>query len=180
MRRLGLLLLTTLALPAPAVVAEDNLELAVKATYLVKFQPFVTWPASAFAATDSPFSLCIAGKDPFGTLLERAMAGQSAEGRALIARRLEIPDGEADCQILYIARGDIAAARRALDAVRGRPVLTVTDSAEPGEPQGMLNFVMTEGRVRFTIDADAARESRLDISSKLLSLAVFLRRGNSQ
>ena len=176
MRRLAFLLLAILSLRPSTAVAEDDLALAVKATYLVKFQPFVTWPPSAFAAADAPFVLCVAGQDPFGALLDRAVAGQSFDGRALAVRRLDAPAGGTGCQILYIAPGDAAAARRAIEAVRGRPVLTVTDSGEAHDPQGMLNFVMTDGRVRFTIDADAARQSGLEISSKLLRLAVFVHR----
>jgi hypothetical protein len=178
MRRLALPLLAILALRPWAAAAEDDLELAVKATYLVKFQPFVTWPPSVFAAPDSPFAVCVAGRDPFGTLLDRAAAGQTFDGRAIVVRHLASAAGEADCQILYLAPGDEGETRQALKAVRGRPVLTVTDSGEAG-PQGMLNFVMTEGRVRFIIDEDAVRQSGLEISSKLLRLAVAVRRAGA-
>ena len=180
MRRLALLLLAIFALRPLAAGAEDNLELAVKATYLVKFLPFVTWPASAFPAPDSPFILCVGGTDPFGALLDRAADGQSFSGHVLAVRRLEDSAGGPACQMVYIAPGNAGAARRSLDIARGRPVLTVTDAAEAGEPEGMLNFVMTEGKVRFTIDEDAARESGLDISSKLLRLAVSVRRGGAK
>lgn len=173
MRRLALLLLAIFTLRPMAAVAEDSLEWAVKATYLVKFLPFITWPPSAFPTTDSPFTLCVAGADPFGALLDRAAEGQTFGGRALRVRRLEIPAAAAECQLVYIAPEN---ARQFLQAVQGRPVLTVTD----GEAEAMLNFVVTEGKVRFTIDEDAARGSGLDISSKLLRLAVSVRRGGSK
>jgi hypothetical protein len=180
MWRPALLLLAIFALRPLAAGAEDNLELAVKATYLVKFLPFVTWPAAAFVAPDSPLLICVAGPDPFGALLDRAADGQSVNGHALRVHHLENATGGPECQLLYIAPENAGAARRTIEAVRGRPVLTVTDAGPESEPEGMLNFVMTEGRVRFTIDDDAAREGGLDISSKLLRLAVSVRRGDSK
>jgi YfiR/HmsC-like len=51
-------------------------------------------------------------------------------------------------------------------------VLTVTDGAADPDNRGIINFVISDGRVRFEIDNLAAEASRLTISSKLLSLAV--------
>lgn len=54
-------------------------------------------------------------------------------------------------------------------------MLTVTDQAEGAG--GIVNFVLRENRVRFTIDPRAAAENGLAISSKLLSLALDARAG---
>ena len=56
-----------------------------------------------------------------------------------------------------------------LRALQGAPVLTVTDGAAA---PGIVDLVLSGGRVRFRIDDETARASRLAISSKLLSLAV--------
>ncbi|HMA50586.1 MAG TPA: YfiR family protein, partial [Magnetospirillaceae bacterium] len=121
------------------------------------------------------FAVCVAGRDPFGALLDRAIAGQSFGGRAETVRRLRDTAEAAGCQILYVASSDPLTLRQTADAVRGRPVLIVTDGVQEADARGMINFLVIDDRVRFTIDDDTAAASGLDISSKLLSLAVSVR-----
>jgi hypothetical protein len=153
----------------------DTLALAVKAAFLYKFEPFVTWPAQVFPSPDSPFNLCVIGADPFGPLLDRAVAGQATAGHTIVVLRLDTVSPDTHCQLLYIATADPGMARQAETAVTGGPVLTITDSIGDGAAKGMINFVIADKRVRFEIDAAAAKRSGLEISSKLLSLAVAVR-----
>jgi hypothetical protein len=53
--------------------------------------------------------------------------------------------------------------------MRGRPVVTVTDSGL--SVHGMISFVIENNHVRFDIDDALAAEGGLVISSKLLGLA---------
>ena len=62
-----------------------------------------------------------------------------------------------------------------LGAIRGQPVLTVSDQGLRS-PGAVIRFVLRQGRVRFAIDELAARSSGLMISSKLLNLAASVRR----
>jgi YfiR/HmsC-like len=172
--RLALVLTLAMAVPANAATLDQgSLEYAVKATYLYKFAPFIDWPPAAFPSSGSPINICVLGRDPFGEVLDRAVAGQRIAGRAVVVVRLDRVDGS-DCHIMYLSESD-GAATRALDAVRGAPVLTVTDSeSEPGA-KGIINFVVRDNRVRFEIDESAAAQNGLMISSKLLNLAVSVR-----
>jgi hypothetical protein len=153
----------------------NALALAVKATFLYKFEPFITWPPQAFSSPGSPFNLCVVGDDPFGPMLDRAISGQQTAGHAIAVLRLKTVSPDAHCQLLYVATADAVSAREAETAVAGMAVLTVTDSMEDGSAKGMINFVVADNRVRFQIDDAAATQSGLTISSKLLSLAVSVR-----
>ena len=64
---------------------------------------------------------------------------------------------------------------QSLQAVQGRPVLTVTD-ARRGDVRGMIHFTLQRDRVRFYVDAGEAQRSGIAISSKLLALAVAVKR----
>jgi hypothetical protein len=160
-----------LALGAGAALAQaGSVELAVKATYLAKFAPYVDWPKSANPSSD-PFALCVAGVDPFGSLLDAAVAGQRVAGRPVVVRRIPTVAGASGCEILYLAPSPEDSITDALAATRDRPVLTVTDVARNGGPRGIINFELVDNHVRFEIDAGAAAQSGLAISSKLQSLA---------
>jgi hypothetical protein len=82
---------------------------------------------------------------------------------------------DSGCDMVYVAGSPAQPVAAALEAVRGTPVLTVTDSERYGGPAGIVNFVVLNNRVRFEIDEDAAAANGLVVSSKLLSLAVAVR-----
>lgn len=169
------LLLVAIAACLPALATTHaraqtpSVEYAVKATYLYKFAPFVEWPASAFEPSES-LVICVVGSDPVADLVDEAVKGQAVLGHPIDVMHLPASSTDARCHILYVAlRG--AAAAGALEHVRGKPVLTVTDAAHEPRATGIVNFVVQDNRVRFEIDLGAAAENHLVISSKLLNLA---------
>ena len=158
---------------APAAAQTRDLEYPVKATYLYNFGPFVEWPARAFEG--GRVNLCVVGADPFGAVLDRAIAGQQIAGRPVTVRRLERVGPGSGCHILYVSGSAKQSTAEALRAVQGTSVLTVTDSARSGDTRGIIHFVVQNNRVRFHIDERAAARNGLGISSKLLSLAISVR-----
>lgn len=158
---------------AGPTLAQDSLEYPVKAAFLVRFGDYVEWPAAAFASPTAPLQLCIVGDDPFGPILEKVAAGQPSRGRSVEVKRLRAPRADSGCHIAFIARSESARMAQVLDGLRGAPVLTVTDQKSP--PVGIINFTIKEERVRFDIDDEAAMQSGLAISSKLLALALNVR-----
>ena len=162
------------ATPAMAQAASGgSLEYSVKANYLVRFAAFVEWPPRAFANAQAPVVICVAGRDPFGATLDRAARGQTAYGRSMTVRRAATREAVAGCHILYVGAG----AEALITAAAGQPgLLMVTDSAtSPG--RGTIHFALSEARVRFHIDQQAATRSGLAISSRLLNLALSVRAG---
>src|SRR5579884_2152966 len=173
MRRAGLLLLLfTALLPAP-LKADASLEYAVKAAYLPKFIPFITWPDNALAA-NAPFTICVLGPDRFEGRLDRSAAGMRMGDHAVQVRHLAGPDPTANCQVIFLPAGsDPGLVDGTLDAMRGHPVVTVTDSGV--KAHGVISFLIQDNHVRFDIDDALAAEGGLSISSKLLGLAHAVR-----
>lgn len=160
--------LAVLALLGEAGTARaQSLEYQIKANYLVRFAAFVEWPPSAFASAAAPLNLCVAGRDPFGQALDAAAAAQTAHGRRIALRRLGERDRTGGCHIVYLGRG-------AQPPETGAAVLVVSDSAVTTQ-RAMIHFVIATNRVRFHIDKTAAEQARLQISSRLLNLALDVR-----
>lgn len=158
--------LPVVATPQPA----QTLEYSVKANYLVRFAAFVEWPSRAFASPQAPVVICVVGRDPFSGALERAARAQTAHGRAVAVRRPASAAAAAGCHILYVGRGG----ERLVP--EGQSLLVVTD-ADVSADRGMIHFAISDDRVRFHIDLQAASRSRLSISSRLLNLALSVRGG---
>lgn len=153
-------------------------EVAVKAAFLPKFGGYVGWPAPARPGPGAPFTLCVVGSDPFGRAIDDAARGQRVGGHEVRVRRLPGADGAAGCQVAFVQGNGTASTASLLQALQGKPVLTVTD-ARAGPQQGMVHFVVAQGRVRFHIDEAAARRSGLSINSRLLGIALSVRRARS-
>jgi hypothetical protein len=152
--------------------AQDSLEVEVKATYLYKFAPFVDWPADPTAAATAPLIICVIGTDPFGSVLDRAVAGQSVGVRPIVIRRLPVAAHDSPCQIAFLGGSKAQDVAEALRLLHGAAVLTVTDGAAQA---GVVDFTVAAGRVRFNVDDQAAADNGLRISSKLLSLALSVK-----
>jgi hypothetical protein len=175
----SLRLASLLAVAAGGALAQSGRELewAVKATFLYKFAPFVGWPADAFPSDTAPLRLCVGGTDPFGELLDRSVAGQRVAGRPVEVARLTDLQQVATCRILFAAGSDQMPVADMLRQASGSPVLTVTDAGTvpEGQARGIIHFEIQAGRVRFDIDEAAAAANRLEISSKLLAMALSVR-----
>jgi hypothetical protein len=174
MRRRILLACALLLVPHLPAGAQPSLEYQVKAAYISKLSPFIDWPSSAFAGPNGPPVICVVGNDPFGAALDKAVEGTRDRDHPLQVRRLPEPDPEAACHILFAA--DAAMAEQAIEQVRAKPVVTVTDSGQPA--RGMISFVVAANHVRFDIDAAAAERVGVRFSSKLLALARTVRRAS--
>ncbi|HUZ12812.1 MAG TPA: YfiR family protein [Caulobacteraceae bacterium] len=183
--RSGGLLQRGMAALAAALVAAPGLaratdgvapETAVKAAYLSKFAPFVTWPQLARAPPDAPLTICVQGADPFDGVLDRLTAGERVGRHPVIVRRIAKLGADSGCQIAYVGGSPKQPQAAALAAVEGEPVLTVTDSDSGGDRRGIVHLILSGGHVRFIIDAGQADRDGLRISSKLLALSAGARR----
>lgn len=168
--RHAVLFLLALLLPGEAHPQSAMLEAEVKATYLYKLAQFVTWPPGALPS--GPFTVCVVGGRPFSGLLDQAVQGAQVQQHPIVVRHYASIRFNPGCQVMFVTASDPQQIAAMLAAVRGSPVLTVTDSQQETDATGIINFVLVDGRVRFQIDRRAAAQNGLIISSKLLSLAV--------
>lgn len=178
--RLPALLLQLLLLPlllfcvAPGYGGVPNLERGVKAAYLYKFLGYVEFPA-AEAAT--PLVVGVLEADDIGAELARITTGRSVNGRPVTVRLLHDGDAVAGVQMLFVA----AAAARPVTVLRAAAqggVLGVTED-ENGLQQGaVINFRLVDDRVRFEVSLPAAERSNVKLSSRLLSVAWHVQKGN--
>ena len=162
-----------------AALAEDPLEREVKAAYLYKFGSFVEWPEASFARPDSPLQIGVAGDDALADQLVRTVTGRSVAGRPIAVRKLRSGEAPGALHILFVSGHDRAAAADMLKAVRGQPVLTVSDTEEALAAGAMVSFVVAGGKLRFLVAMGPVAPSRLRISARMLAAALRVQPGVS-
>ncbi|HKX23441.1 MAG TPA: YfiR family protein [Rhizorhapis sp.] len=163
------------AAASPAAEAKQGpLDTDVKAAFLPKFAAYVSWPPGTFAAADDPIRICVIGRSSFGASLDEAAARERIDQHPVQVRKLAGTSEAAGCHIAFVGGSPKESPAAMLAAFQGRPVLTVTDD-RIGADRGIVHFVVKDGRVRFHIDDALAGENRLDISARLLSLALSVK-----
>jgi hypothetical protein len=149
----------------------------VEAAYLYQFGKFVQWPPTKLPPeTLKSFSICVLGRDPFGHVLDDTIKGGSINGLQLVARRVGSVQKATGCNVLFVSSSQDTDLVRDLDALRGAPVLTVSDTPDFVLRGGMVQFVLVGNRVRFKINISNAERAGLTMSSQLLKVAVSVRR----
>jgi len=172
-RSIKLALVATLLLAGPgqAQVAEYQ----VKAAFLYDFAKFVEWPPHAFRSAKDPIAICVLGKNPVENALDEVVAGKAVEGRTFLVRQIAEINPGCNCQILFVSSSERKRFRTMAASIKGLGILTVGEAQDFAAEGGVINFKLEEGRIRLEINLDAAEQSQLRISSKLLSLAQIVK-----
>lgn len=152
-------------------------EYQLKAAFLYQFPQFVEWPSAAWRGS-TVVQICILRPNPFRGELDALLRGESLNGRPFSVREIAGPDALTGCHLLFVGRN--APGRDAvLKAAQGAPVLTVGEDERFLDHGGIIALRIVERRVRFDVNAWAAHQSGLRVSSQLLSLALTVRGGPS-
>lgn len=148
-----------------------NLEHQVKAAYIYKFTSFVEWPDGIFANSTSPIVIGVAGEDGLFDALQRVVAGHTSNGHSINVRKLGPRDSVQGLHVLFLGQQNKALVSELLAACHGNAILTVTDAADTYALGSMVNFLMSEDKLRFEVALKPVGISRLKISARMLSAA---------
>ena len=150
-------------------------EYEVKAAFLLNFAKFVEWPDSSFDGPQAPIVFGVIGGDhQLAFNLRRLSAGEKVQGRDVVIREGRFGDDLRSCHVLFVGASERQRAAQILASLQDASVLTVSDIDGFAEAGGAMQFVTQENRVHrvhFIVNLDAATQSKLRVSAKLLALA---------
>lgn len=155
----------------------ENLADRVKAAFIFKFANYVEWPADTFSAADAPIRIAVMGADPLAAELATMVVGRTVQGRPLAIRRMAAGESIAGVHVIFIGAAQAPGLRRVMEESPTQSTLVVTDFQGALELGSMINFVLVERRLKFEIALDTAEKRRLKLSSRLLAVALGVRRG---
>lgn len=169
-----LLLCLGVVIATPASRAEMKAfdEYQVKSVFLLNLTNFVNWPSKSFSGPNAPFRIIILGEDPFGPILDKAVKGETVQGHPIVIERLNYRESLPPCHILFISPSLKQKLPDILASIKSSHLLTVSDYAGFCRQGGMINLVHKNNRVRIEVNVKAAEPAGLQISSKLLRVAI--------
>jgi hypothetical protein len=159
---------------ADQVVAQEGeyQEDEVKAAFIYHFATFVQWPETS--RSNAVFAIAVLGADGVASELEQFLPGRAIQGRPMEVRRLRRVDELQDEAIIFIGAEESFRLPELVPKVEDRPMLVVTEASGALKDGSMINFQVVDRRVRFEISLTAAERAGLELSSRLLSAAMFV------
>ena len=159
---------------ADQVVAQEveYQEDEVKAAFIYHFATFVQWPETS--RSNEVFAIAVLGADGVASELEQFLPGRAIQGRPMEVRRLRGVDELQDEAVIFIGAGESFRLPELVPKVEDRPMLVVTEASGALKDGSMINFQVVDRRVRFEISLTAAERAGLELSSRLLSAAMFV------
>jgi hypothetical protein len=163
-------LLCGIAIP---VQAFDPLESQVTAAIIFNFTKFVDWPTESLAGNNQ-LNVCIAGTNPFNSSKEQYQ-NRNSKGKTVRIRSVSGPQDVHGCNLLFIDQSEQANLTAYIKQTSGIPILTVSNIGEFASNHGIIGLFKQDDRMRFEINLEGARRSRLNISSNMLKLAKIVK-----
>jgi len=194
MKKAYILIILIIFLPASSLLAQSqddssqSREYKIKAAFLYHFLKFVDWPKERTVTDDESIVIGIIGKNPFGGAFE-SVKNKKVKGKDTIIKyfrgfnelkKIEeensseyenIVEELRKCHLVFICSSEEDSLADIIKLVKNHNILTVGETPGVLEVNGIINFLIEENKVRFEINLNTARESKLVIRSQLLRLA---------
>lgn len=166
------ILLTLVAAPQDSL-ADSNREYQLKAAYLLNFARFVYWPEQSFESSDSAFTICVYGDNPFDGALNN-LSSKQINNRPIEIRFFAQAKVEPQCQIAFFPE----TAQSIYTSIKEQlPAYTLTVSEYDGfcDDGGMIEFIQVNNKIRFEINLTSSTKHGIKYRSQLLEVAERLR-----
>lgn len=148
-------------------------EYLLKAGYIEKIIHFIEWPEIQ-NNNDSIFKIDVFGDDKFNYALGEIFNKVKAKNKKVKIRTVKNIEDLTTCQMLVISKikpGDLS---KLLNYVKGKPILTISDSDGFAEAGCCINFYEYENKLRFEINQKSTEEAGFTVDYRLLKIAKVL------
>ena len=163
----------TLLLSARAY-AQTATAATITSAFLYNFAKFTEWPSDTLA-TGQRIALCVIGDHAVADALEQTIKGHAIDSHELTVEIVKADGPLRSCHLLYVSGLDAKRSLQLLESLKAAPVFTASSADKFAELGGVAQLTLENGRMRFAINVTAALHARLQLSSKLLSLAQIIK-----
>ncbi|WP_157637765.1 YfiR family protein [Flexithrix dorotheae] len=153
------------------LMAQDVKYSERKADLMKYFTEFITWPHEE---NIDVFKIKVFGDQYFYKYLKYLYADIKIKGKVTEIEYVDSPEGVLDCEVLFIASVHEELVEEIFGVVKGKPILTVGDSAGYAQKGALFNFYHQNQKVLFEMNYNVYKESPLKINSRLLDVAKII------
>jgi hypothetical protein len=114
------------------------------------------------------------GEEEVFNTLKTWYDGKPKGTKKYVVKKLTNAEEAATCSVVYLGKSKNREFENIKTAVTGKPVLTITDSANLGQKGSHINFKVMDGKLKFELNQASVTGSNLKVSSQLASMAILL------
>jgi hypothetical protein len=153
----------------PAV--PDTQEYILKAAFLYRFTDYVDW-GNNNSGTD--FTIAVLGKSGITDPLIEIAKEKKAQGKRIVIKEYQNINDIGDCQILFVSNDYKGGIEPVVSKLNTKPILIVAEQTDACSKGAHINFLVSENKLKFEINMNAAAIAGLKISSQLLQHAILV------
>jgi hypothetical protein len=162
------------ALSTIAVYSQVD-EYTIKGVFIEKFTRFIDWPKNTkMQELNVPVTIGIIGDDPFGDKLLNIYKTVKIKNKSVLIRHLSKISEIEGSDILFISKSKQVEINDILAYTKDKPILTIGDTDDYSQKGVLINFYLSENKIRFEINESAMSHSGLRVSYMLLNLAKII------
>jgi hypothetical protein len=173
MRRCAGAVLAVLLLCTSTDRAQNVTESSLKAAFIYHFARFTEWPQDV-PPPAATFNACVLGDSRLRDALERTVKDRKLSDHGITVSQVQLDGKLGACHLLYVSGVTLKQVEAIVAALRGAPVLTISEVDDFAQHGGIVQMFVENGRLRFDFNLEAAKRSRLQLSSKLLLLGAHV------
>ena len=140
-----------------------------KLLFVYNFAKFTMWPEPTWKE-GQPLRIGLVDYDAVSNLLGR-LHGKEVQGRPIEFIACPTPDAASACQVLFLNTQNASLVELFIDALNGKPVLTVGNIRHGASRGLMINLFAVDDKLRFEINNGAVTQAQLWLSSDLLIMS---------
>lgn len=140
--------------------------------FIYNFTKYIKWPESY---NNGKFVIGVIGDSPIiNSINSMASSRKTKDGVAIEVKSYGSVNEIDDCNILFVSKNVIEKLSQIVTQVASKPVLIITDMPGMATQGSMINFVETEGKMKFELNATKASSKGLIVSGSLASVAILI------
>lgn len=172
-RRVLAVMLTALTmLCAQQALAQEATENVLKGAFILNFARFTEWPRDVLPI-GAPLTACVVDDEPVAEALTKNAKGRLIAGHVVVVM-IRTESTVQGCHVLYVSSESASTITHTVTSVGNSPILTISDAAEFARAGGIAQLFIEGGKMRFKVSMESVKRSRLQLSSRLLSLAQLI------
>lgn len=158
----------------PPASADNAQEYNVKAAISLNFARFTEWPDSALKKDSPSITLCVLGDNVVQqafTEINQKQVGNRSLNVVYLSRLRNL----GECHMLYVSGLDKSTTIQLLTEISSQHILSIGEQDYFTDYGGMINLVMTDGKINIQVNVDASKKAGLTISARVLKLATIVK-----
>jgi hypothetical protein len=168
------LLLTAILLVISSSFAPAQLnsqEYVLKAAFLYRFTDYIDWGNSN---SSEDFTIAVLGKSGITLPLVEIAKVKKAQGKRIVIKEYEDVNDIGSCQVVFVSETYKQGIETVITKLGTRSTLIVAEQTDACVKGAHVNFLISDNKLKFEINLNAASEVGLKISSQLLQHAIIV------